>query len=162
MWHHLQTGSLQRESNWNEVIRVGHPGWLVSLVKGEDLESDVPTGERHGKTKAEIRVMLPCTMEYHRLAANHQKLEQRRGESLPHRPQKPAHTLISDFSSLELRDNPFPCSVPLSLWCFTTAAPGDSWDSWLDHTPGLREGPVWISYTRHSVGWEQSDWLLTV
>lgn len=61
--------------------------------------------------RAEIRVMLPCTMEYHRLAANHQKLEQRRERAFLTGPQKPAHT--PDLGFLVLRLRPiipiFPC-----------------------------------------------------
>lgn len=124
----------------------------MSLVKREDLESDVYTGERHVQMKAELRVMLLHTMEHHRLPANHQKLERGRGESLPHRPQKPAHTLISDFSSLEPWDNTFSCSLPLRLWYVTTVGLGKYWNSWLHHTCELRGGPIQISYTQHSFG----------
>ena len=69
----------------------------MSLVKREDLESDVYTGDHHVKTKAEIRVMLPHTTEYHRLSANHQKLRERHRTCFPHRCQRVcglANTLV--------------------------------------------------------------------
>ena len=59
IWPYLKTGSLQRESSWNEVIRVSpNPMWSMSLPQGENWTLTCTQGKHHMPMKAEIKVML--------------------------------------------------------------------------------------------------------
>lgn len=88
--------------------------------KRGDLEQTCTQG-KHLQMKAVVQVKLLQTNACFRLAAKHQKLEERLREESSSQPLEGtnlADILISDFYPPEVQDNLFLLFRPLSLWYF--------------------------------------------